>query len=400
MFWIFTNGNTQTDTTYRETKIKFTFHGFIKSDYWFDSRQTVAAREELFLFYPKNVQLDSNGKDINAENYVNFSPITTRINVLVSGPKAFGADAIAFIEGDFSGVTNADVNSLRLRHAYGLLIWKHSELMFGQYWHPMFVPDVIPSVISLNTGAPFQPFIRNPLISFIYKLDNLTVQFAAIGQRDNTNDGPVGYTGNYLRNNIAPNLHLQIQLKNKAHFMGLAFDWKSLRPRLVTDKGYLMKQRVQGLSFMGFWKYSNNNWICKSKLIYGQNLTEHLLLGGYAVRYIDTIKGTEYYTPTNHIFVWGNLVYGRKIQAGFFGGYAINLGTSHSNIGKYYARGHEIAYVYRLSSSLSWISGPVQISFEPEYTIAAYGNVSKNGKVIDANEVANLRLLLTLFYFF
>lgn len=388
----------QSDTV--QKKIRFAFHGFIKSDYWYDTRQTVASREELFLFYPKNVQYDNNGRDVNAEDYVNFSPITSRVNVHVSGPKAFGADAIAFIEGDFSGVTNADINGLRLRHAYGLLKWEKVDLMFGQFWHPMFTPEVIPSVISLNTGAPFQPFIRNPLLTVTYRPGKLSFIISAIGQRDNANDGPAGYTGNYLRNNVAPNLHFQMQLKTGSQIAGLAADWKSLRPRLVTDKGFITRERVHGFSYMCYWKFTAEKFSLKAKSIYGQNLTEHLLLGGYAVRSVDTITGVETYTPTNHLFVWGNFVYGKKIQAGLFGGYARNFGTSHKNTGKYYARGQDIAYLYRVSGSVSWISGPVQISFEPEYTVAAYGIPSERGLVENVQEVANLRLLLTFFYFF
>ena len=43
------------------------FHGFVKSDLLFDSRQTVDAREGHFLLFPKNVSLDPDGEDINAK---------------------------------------------------------------------------------------------------------------------------------------------------------------------------------------------------------------------------------------------------------------------------------------------------------------------------------------------
>jgi hypothetical protein len=115
-----------------QTKVGIRFKGFVKSDYWYDTRQVVASREELFLFYPKEKRL-VDGKDVNAEDYVNFSPVTSRLTGLISGPDAFGAKTSGVIEADFSGVTNADINGFRLRHAYGILRWEKSELLFGQY---------------------------------------------------------------------------------------------------------------------------------------------------------------------------------------------------------------------------------------------------------------------------
>lgn len=391
----------QTDSTKKEEK-KFgiSFRGFVKSDYWHDSRQVVSSREELFLFYPKNVSPDINGNDVNAEDYVNFSPVTSRLTGIISGPDAFGATTSGVIEADFSGVTNDDINGLRLRHAYGKLKWQKSELLFGQYWHPMFVTEVFPNVVSLNTGAPFQPFIRNPQISVTHFFNRLNIQLAFLSQRDNTNDGPLGMKGIYIRNGLVPNAHLQLQYKTDKNVFGIAADWKTLRPRQTTDSLIITRERISSYAAMIYWKFSHEKFIWRCKSIYGQNLTEHLLLGGYAVNTFDTLTGKETYTPTNHLFIWGNIQYGKKYVLGLFGGYAKNFGTSDINTGKYYSRGSDIDYVYRIAPSFSWISGPVQISFEPEYTVAAYGKPDPNGKVVDTKEVANLRLLLTFFYFF
>ena len=38
-----------------EDKLKITFSGFIRSDIFYDSRQTVASREGYFNFFPKPV---------------------------------------------------------------------------------------------------------------------------------------------------------------------------------------------------------------------------------------------------------------------------------------------------------------------------------------------------------
>ncbi|MBE0640813.1 MAG: hypothetical protein IH599_02175, partial [Bacteroidales bacterium] len=38
--------------------------GYVKSDYFFDSRQTIAAREGHFLLWPSPVKEDPDGEDI------------------------------------------------------------------------------------------------------------------------------------------------------------------------------------------------------------------------------------------------------------------------------------------------------------------------------------------------
>ncbi len=391
----------QNDSTKKEEK-KFgiSFKGFVKSDYWYDSRQVVSSREELFLFYPKNNSPDLNGNDVNAEDYVNFSPVTSRLTGVITGPDAFGAKTSGIIEADFSGVTNDDINGLRLRHAFGKMKWQNTELLFGQYWHPMFVTEVFPNVISLNTGAPFQPFIRNPQISVTHFFNKLNIQFVLLSQRDNTNDGPLGMKGVYIRNALVPNAHFQVQYKTDKNIIGIATDWKTLRPRQTTDSLIITRECISGFSAMAYWKYTNNKFTWRCKSIFGQNLTEHLLLGGYAVHSYDTLTGKETYTPTNHLFIWGNLQYGKKYIVGLFGGYAKNFGTSDSNIGKYYSRGSDIDYVYRIAPSISRIAGPVQISFETELTAAGYGKPNNKGEVESIKEVKNTRFLLTFFYFF
>lgn len=374
--------------------------GFVKNSYWLDTRKIDGGREDLMLYYPLKPEYDRNGKDINAQASSNFNALATRLTFSFHGPNAFGAVSTALIEGDFTGTVNADVNGFRLRHAWGKLQWKKSALMFGQYWHPMFVPDVFPDLVSLNTGAPFQPFIRNPLLSYKYFIGKFTIEAAMIAQRDNSSDGPKGRTGLYMRHAVIPNLHWQLQYKNEAHVAGFALDHKYLKPRLVTDSNWKTNAMLTSVSGMVYYKFSHQDFIFRSKVIVGQNLTEHLMLGGYAVRNIDPVSLRETYTSTNHLFVWSGLTYGKMNQVGLFGGYAKNLGTTHANTGKYYAKGQDIDYMYRISPTCSVQSGKVKLAAEVEYTVAAFGSPDLFGKVEATDKVANLRLLLALFYLF
>ncbi len=395
----------QDSTKTSKKKINIHTHGFIKSDYWYDSRQVVYARDGLFTLFPKGVVLDNKGNDINAIPSFNYSAITSRLNFKIDGLKAFGASTFAFIEADFSGMSNVSINTFRLRHAYLELDWKKSSLLLGQYWHPMFVSEVFPTVISLNTGAPFQPFIRSPQIRYTYRLKQLKIIAVALSQRDYSSKGPLGRSYTYLSNGLIPNLHLQIQYHKGKHLLGIAIDYKSLRPRLITDSNIITKSRVNSKAVMAFYKYKTSKVEFKTKVIYGENMTEDLMLGGYAVTNIDTATDRRNYSPTRDLFVWTNIIYHKKfkhfsLRPSLFIAYAKNLGTLSNTTNIFYATAPNIDKMYRIAPSISVKSGNTMFAFEWEYTSAFYGHIDDNATVSNAKPIANNRFIFTAFYFF
>ena len=154
--------------------------------------------------------------------------------------------------------------------------------------------------------------------------------------------------------------------------------------------------------------YINKKWQnlqIKSKLIWGENMTEHLLLGGYAIATIDTINDSRTYTSTQHAFYWLDIDYTKKFRKftiipGIFIGYAKNFGTKEENIGTYYATGSNIDNMYRISPSINIKSGNTMISLEWEHTTAEYGDTDNMGIISDSQTVSNERFLITAFYFF
>ena len=398
-------------------KIKIDFSGFFRADYWYDSRQVVDAVDGMFLLYPKSPDPDANGKDINAAPNINLLAMATRLRARIIMPDLFKAKPLIMIEGDFTGTGNNV--SVRLRHAYTKLQWEKSSLLIGLTWHPMFVSDVFPNVVSLNTGAPFQSFNRSPQLTFQQKLyDGLTLTLSAIHQSDSKsmgpNPSPNESSSTYLRNGLAPNLNANLQLASGAFIVGGSFDFKSLRPRLFSTSlnsavipapKYVTNERINSYSEMLYIKYQTSKLAVRVKGILGQNLTEHLMLGGYAVSSLDSITGKEKYTPTNHLFLFGNITYGTTVQVGLFFGYAKNLGTNDNFVkskDRYYSRGMDIDYMYRVSPSISYIKGRFQISTELEYTAAAYGDIDNlnKGKILNSKIADNYRVLMVVQYNF
>lgn len=381
------------------------FSGFVKTDVMFDTRQTVAAREGHYLLYPVNKNEDPDGEDINDAANLNMLAIQTRLKGDITGPDAFGAKTSGRIEAAFFGTSSSDVNGFRLRHAFLTLDWEQCSLLIGQFWHPMFVTSVFPGTVSFNTGAPFQPFSRNPQIRFTRRFGHTALILAAMEQRDFVSMGPAD-DGNetigsskFLRNSAVPNLHAQLQWNKENVILGLGGDWKMLKPRLSTTLGYKNTHYVKSMAALGYAKFSLNHLIWKVEGVYGQNMTDHLMLGGYGVESMSLDTGMESYIPTNMFSAWTDISTGKTLAMGLFAGVTQNLGADEK-IQTLWGRGSDIDMIYRISPRIMWNSGTTRLAAELEYTAASYGKTRSDGTVEDAEFVGNLRLLLAAYYFF
>jgi len=388
-------------TTPNANKPTLTWCGFVKAEGMFDTRQIVEAREGYLLFYPRKIVLDKDGNDINAHASFNQYAMTARITLKVAGPEVLGAKASALIEGDFTGASNLELNSFRLRHAYVKLQWNHASLLAGQYWQAINIPEMIPYVLSLNTGAPFHPFSRQPQIRFDANRGKLNAMVALSAQRDYQNLGPIGNSTTYLRNSVIPNLSGQVQYNSEKVFAGVGMDFKRLTPRIVTDSLYATSSSVNCISYTGFVMVKTKPLIVKMQWIYGQGQNDNLLMGGYGVKHIELSTNQQEYTPLNYLSGWINLqTTGNRWQGSLFTGYTRGFGSSDAITGAVYARDADIAYVYRFSPMLSYINGKLLLATEVEITTAAYGQPDSHYKVYDAKPVTNARISFSIGYFF
>jgi hypothetical protein len=392
------------------------FSGFVKTDIYWDSRQTISVREGQFLLYPANENLDPDGNDINAKSSFNMVSIQTRLRGTITGPDALGAKTSGVIEGAFFGNINSDINGFRLRLAYIQLDWKKTQLLVGQYWHPAFVTYCFPGTISFNTGVPFVPFTRNPQIRVTQKLGKFNLIATALSQVDFLSDGPIGPNARYLRNTAVPALNLRFEYRNinttddKEFLIGASVNYKMLLPRLQTDSGYKTSNTVGSISETFYLKLKYPKVTFKLQGVYAQDAYNWTMIGGYAVESItDPMKDFRDYTPITTASAWLDVhSNGKKWQVGVLTGYAQNLGASEDIIGPNYQRGRDIAYVYRIAPRFVYNSGRFRIAPEVEYTVAAYAtedangvlNIDSKGVVTDSKEIGNLRFLLGVYLFF
>jgi hypothetical protein len=385
-----------------------TFSGFVKTDIFYDSRQSTSIREGHYFLFPKGPLLGPDGDDVNDRPQFHMLSIQTRLAGKIAGPDALGAKTSAYIEAEFFGTSDSDLNGFRLRHGYLKLNWPHSELMIGQFWHPMFITESFPDVVSFNTGAPFQPFNRSPQVRFTQAFGRVSILATALAQRDFASNGPEGTSSIYLRNAALPELNLKLQFaaKNEARqteaVAGLGGDLMKIAPRILTAAGYETDESLTGLAAMAFFKLRWPKWTWKAEAIWGENLHHLTMLGGYGVRsVVDPLRLDWAYTPIATLSVWTEIMTsGAPWQAGLFAGYSKNLGAPDAITGATYSRGADIDELYRLSPRLVYNVGKMRFAGEVELTGASYGTPDPFGKVQNARFVSNLRMLLAAYYFF
>lgn len=388
-----------------------TLGGYVRTEMFFDTRENFEAREGHLLILPKMEKFDEEKQDLNERFKTNLLSIQTRLNLKVSGPEVWGAKTAGFVEAEFFGTSDADVNGLRLRHAYIDMNWGSTLLRAGQTWHPLFDPEMVASTVSFNNGVPFQPFTRAPQIRLTQNLTESFSIFASIAsERDFSALGAAGLSNNYLRNTGIPDISAGLKYKTEAFAVGANVDFKTLLPRneytktigtapTTITKTYRTEETVGSFAANAYLRIKSGDLQFKAMGLYGQNLNDMLMIAGYTVK--DTTSNGDYvYTPIKMMSAWGEISYGKNIEVGLFFGYTKNLGTEDNTMTTYFSRyatgNKDVESAFRVSPRVVFTTGAFKLSAELEYTSATYGtmnNLDKNS-FKDTKAVNNVRGLI------
>lgn len=404
-------------------EISTEFYGFVRFESFFDSYKGLNAGNELFFIAPSYAGVDANGKHINETPTYNFSSMATRLGVRMSGPVILKAKTTANIEADFAGDLASNPALFRVRQANVVFSWPKSSLLVGQTWHPFWSGKVFPSVAGLNTGCPFQPFNRSPQVRFDYKPNSkLILSAAAVGEFQYKSFGfskvenlTIEKSDLYSRNAGLPELVANIEVNNGGCTLGAGTSLKYILPALYTagtNGKYVSDDKVHALSFVGYGQYVKKLFTIRAKAVLGQNMTHLNIPGGYGVKTLDKTTGAMTYTSYNSFTSYVNMVYGKKYQIGFFGGYMKNLGTTDAlyNFGTTSAPVAvtpgllpQVASMYRIAPHVALNVSKLRLIFEYELTSAKYGvgNIDlKDGLYANSTDATNHRALLVLMYSF
>lgn len=415
----------------KEKNFGIIFSGYVKTDIFFDTRQSVGLRDGHFLLFPEGPKIDAEGSDINAKATYNFLSIQTRLAGSIWGPDALGAKTSGYFEAEFFGNINPNINTFRLRHAWVKLNWKSTELMVGQWWHPMFVPECSPATVSFNTGAPFVVFSRNPQIKLTQKLGNFSIALTMLSQVDFMSDGPDGANTKYIRNSVIPESNIQLQYitqnytKEILFICGAGVNFQMLTPRLsstvtitpaydTVKNGIVVHHdavtatynsgsvKTWAMAYNAYAKLKLKKQTFKVGGEYGGNNNAYTMLGGYVVKSVtDVTRNMVEYANVRSFACWAEWhTNNLRLQPGLFVAYGRNLGVGEAVKGPYYARGSNIDYAYRISPRLVFNSNNFRLAGEIEYTAAGYGTTNEKGYVCNTTEVGVLRFLVGIYYFF
>jgi hypothetical protein len=387
------------DSTARRGGI--TFSGFVRTDGLFDSRQSEVLREGGIMLYPKAPDMDAKGNDVNDAPVLGMIVLHTRLAGSITGPDALGAKSSAYMEGEFFGVSDADANGFRVRHAYVTLDWGSTKLLAGQYWHPMFVTTVIPA---FNFAAPFIPYARNPQIRVTHTLGALSFIGTALAQSDFRSMGPDAAgkptrSGSFLRNAAMPMFDLQCVYADNLLFAGVGADFKKLLPRL-RDAGGASSSTIASTALTAFALLRGLPVTVKVQGVLGQNMSDVTMLGGYAATLVDSLG----YTNQNVVSVWTELATGKELMLCLFAGYTKQLGTDEDvhPAAVVYGMAPLMDHVWRVAPSLHYTTGKMKFVAEAEYTGAIYGTRWNGARLRPEafQYLHNIRVDAAVFYYF
>lgn len=373
--------------TIRAQGFSFDWHGFVNPHYYADSRAVIGGREDMMLFYPDTIRRDAQGNDLNDGWQANMLAITARLGLTIKGPDMMGAKTSAYIEGDFTGSTNATIDNLRLRHAYITLDWGRHKIIAGQYWYAMVTHEIMPMTNPLNMGAPFHCYARQPQVRYEYRQNGLEAVAVAQWQLDNMSQGLLngsskpGSSTQFARHSLVPELNAQLRYRTEKLFVGVAANLKTIQP-IVPDPSHRLHS---SFSWSLFGKATLGPVTIKAQTLLNNSLYEGCSLGGYLMLADSTFQDWHFNT------VWIDIERNKgHWRPGIFLGYAQNLDYGkHAGL-TIFGRGHNIEYLWRVQPRLTYTTGKgLSFTGEAEYTRAGY-----------ADPVGNLRLSLSMTYAF
>ena len=393
------------------------FYGFIRNEFFVDTYKGIDGAHEQYYLLPIYVGKDANGEDINEQTSANITALASRMGVNITGPEIFGAKSSANIETDFGGIVATEPTLLRIRKAYTALQWEKGSILMGQTWHPFWSGDIFPTVGSLNTGAPFQPFNRAPQLRYDYKMGNVKLTGAAVYQLQYSspamNSSHQSTPTQAKRNAVVPELVGNIEYRKEALVFGAGVSNNLTKPKMtVTNNAgsvYKANELLSSMAYIGYIQYKKNKLMFQVKSIYGQNLKHLLMAGGYGIASRDSVTGVETYTNYNNLTAYTNVVYGKKWQVGLLAGYGLNMGTQDAlaDMGKGKATTAGLFTnaqdFYRVAPHVALNVAKLRMVLEYENTTVNYGVGGfklTDGLYTETHKVSNHRILFMMMYFF
>ena len=380
---------------------KFKLYGFVRNYFTYDSRVSSAGTEDFYYWMPKDVKMVGE-EDVNNVSSFRFAALTSRLGLDISGYDVKDYKIGGKFEADFySGLTgNTGTAQFRLRQAFITVGKDNRSWKIGQAWHPMGAD--LPDIFSLESGAPFGPFSRTPLVQMDWKFtDALSLTTAALWQMQFCSTGPEGVSANYIKYGCTPELYLGLNIKNGSSVLKFGGDVLSIKPRQVNATGFA-KDRLTTWSVFMYGAGSIGKLNLKSKLTYANDGSHLNMLGGYGVYAIDDTYDNWEYTSTRTAAGWATLQYkglGNWVPQMLIGytklfGTGVDVFNDKTDAGAYKYRwvknsADVIDYICRVQPEVIYNLGKLQFGLEYMWTAVNYGKTNTRMRAVD-----NLHLVM------
>jgi hypothetical protein len=222
-----------------ENKFDMKIGGYVKLDY---AHQSSKLGVPLTVVPPLDTAVAAN------QDESIFSARQSRLNFSVTGPDFNGAKTSAFVEADFYGAGSNNENAdLRMRHAYGLLKWENTQLLFGQFWD-IFGPGNMSTVdfrTGALTGAPNNPRVPQVRLTHTFKLsDSNSLMVIAGLQNPVQNYAPNPNAANF--SGSMPNVAGQVVFTSKALGVAPGYWGMPMRPLTFGVFGLYGESEIEG----------------------------------------------------------------------------------------------------------------------------------------------------------
>ena len=391
-----------------EPKKSLSFYGYVSYEAIFDSHESVFTRDgDLYLYPAAPIYHVQSGELLNDNPQLEMLSLQSRLGVRIAGPDVLGAKLTGMVETDFFATKEEYKHHLRIRHALMKLQWEKASLTMGQYWHPMFTPEVFPHVISFGAAAPFNPLNRSPQIRLDYTPSkSLKLVLAALAHGYHSSVGPEAAQ----RNSALPDLQLQLHVGNSPTFnTGVTVGYMWLQPLLqvYNDDVYRSREFIGAYNLQWFGRLKLNKLAVQAKVSYGENMSQFVMLGGYGRLLDDAAEMYDYgYANILSTASWVEVMYSfnDNWDFGFFGGMASALGSKDKVDTQgpiWYNRGANITNAYRWSPRLVYSQKSVSFALEYLYNSANYGaTLDEYAKPDDFTTTINHRVLVSAKYSF
>ena len=383
-------------------KITYDFYGYVSHEVIFDTHRSVFTRDgELYLYPAAPAYHPETGNLINANSQLEMLSLQSRLGVRIAGPDVLNAKLTGMVETDFFATAEAYKHHLRVRHALMKLQWEKVSLTLGQYWHPMFTPELFPKVVSFGAAAPFNPLNRSPQVRIDYlPVQSVKVVVAALAHGYHSCIGPEAAQ----RNSGLPDMQLQLHFGNRPNFTtGVTLGYMWLQPLEEAAGGirYYSPELLGAYNLQWFGRVKLSNLTLQAKMSYGENMTHFVMIGGYGRLLDDAGNTTNYgYANLRTYAGWLEAIYSfnEHWDAGLFAGSMGSLGAKERvdvNGPIWYARAANLARGLRISPRISYTHKKFSFAVEYLYNTADYGaSFTEFAVPLDIERTLNNRVLV------